>query len=83
MPLGILTPQGVGFSYVRPPDDRYYTLLDASQCPSCAAGGGALRAITAHVLLGLGTQCSFPVVPTCQDLALELGPGCCFTGRHS
>lgn len=57
--LGVTGPAASVVSYVIPPDDQYYTLLDPEDCACAGHGGYALTA--AHIVVEFGYAFGTPV----------------------
>jgi hypothetical protein len=56
--LGVTGPAAWVVSYVLPPDDQYYTLIDTAEC-ECGAGG--VLVTSAHVQLGFEDDLANPI----------------------
>jgi hypothetical protein len=56
--LGELGPSGFFITYVLPPDDQYFTLIDPSTCANC---GGVVTAVEAWAVINFRVSCAQPL----------------------
>jgi hypothetical protein len=69
--LGVLPPATNIYTYVLPPDDIYYTLVEPENCPACLTPS----LTTAQMQVSFAMDCEI-VVSVSVVGAVELSPGC-------